>query len=292
VKFIAMRDALRIAREAGVGRDLRQADRLRQPAEEAVVAASDENVRIGRVEHLVRREHGRGRSHAPGQLAAGAVVGDRIGHPREAGLQQRGVDARAASGVLALRDGRHDAQRRPQAGAHVHERHAHASRRHAVVAVDRHDPDIGLDQRVVARQRRQSAGVAEGTDRAIDQARALRGQRFVAQAAPLGAAGLEGVDQDVVFPEQPPQHRLAARVVQIERHAGLAAVERRVGRRHGRGDARRPLARVVAVAGPLDLEDLGPEVGEDLSAIGAGDVLREIDDALSGQWFHEAVQAG
>ena len=114
----------------------------------------------------------------------------------------------------------------------------------------------------------------------------MRPQVVVAQAALLGAARLQRMDHDVVGPQQLPQQGLAGGMVQVQRQAALAPVQRGIGRRQAFAQLGRPVARVVAGAWTLDLHDLGTKVGEDLRAVGAGDVLGQVDDPLSGKRLH------
>ena len=64
------------------------------------------------------------------------------------------------------------------------------------------------------------------------------------------------------------------------------------GRRGAVAERRAPAARVVARARPLDLDDVGAHVAEDLAAERAGEVLTELDDgdAVQGK-SHEHLQS-
>ena len=72
--------------------------------------------------------------------------------------------------------------------------------------------------------------------------------------------------------------RLALRPVgEIAGDRLLAAIERDEARAVAFDERRAPFARIVAL-GPLDLDHLGAEEGQDLPGIGAGQVLAELDD--------------
>ena len=87
---------------------------------------------------------------------------------------------------------------------------------------------------------------------------------------------------------QAPDERLALRRLEIDGDRALAAVagveiggrqRRAVGALH---EGRPPAARVVAVARPLDLDDVGAEIGERLADPGAGEDAGEFEDAEAG----------
>src|SRR6185369_7624173 len=97
-------------------------------------------------------------------------------------------------------------------------------------------------------------------------------------------AGPQALHEDVGARHQAAQDLEAALALEIQREAALVAIER-----HERGallapERRRPGARVVAAAGPLDLDDLRAHVAEDLRAERPGDVLGEIDDDEPVEW--------
>ena len=103
-------------------------------------------------------------------------------------------------------------------------------------------------------------------------------------------AGLEVLGEDVAPRDEAAGERLPLRVPEVEGDGTLVAVRpREVGalgtvlavrpRKVGRGE----VAGVVACARALDLDDLGPEVAQDLGAARAGENAGEVED-------HESVE--
>src|SRR5262249_21183297 len=79
--------------------------------------------------------------------------------------------------------------------------------------------------------------------------------------------------------------RLALGVVEVDADAALVAVEREERRRAPGPGRRRPGARVVAGARAFDLDHVGAEIAEDLRAVRACDVLREVEHAPAREDF-------
>src|SRR5712692_10203367 len=67
-------------------------------------------------------------------------------------------------------------------------------------------------------------------------------------------------------------------MLQVDRDAALVAIDRGEAQAHA-VLALAEVAHVVAAAGPLDLDDVGAEVGEHHRAVGPGDDAREVEDA-------------
>jgi hypothetical protein len=88
--------------------------------------------------------------------------------------------------------------------------------------------------------------------------------------------GFEVLDEDVRGLGEIEQQRAAAFLAQVKRNAPLvAAIDLPVD-----ADAFcLPVAQVIAVAGPLNLDDIGAMVGEQVRYGVAGDKAREIENA-------------
>src|SRR5262249_35123478 len=126
-------------------------------------------------------------------------------------------------------------------------------------------------------------------DRAIDQPRVVRRQALVVEAELRQPAYLEVLDQHVraggELAHDPPA--LVAFEVQLDRAlAAVGGVE--VGGPEmlpvGAFDERwTPAARIVAGALALDLDDVGPEIGQALSGPGTGKNTGKLEHAETGQ---------
>ena len=114
-------------------------------------------------------------------------------------------------------------------------------------------------------------------DRAIDQFGIVLAERGVVEAQPRHHAGPEVLDHDVGQGGKLIDDRLGGLALQVDRKALLAAVERAeiaavaVAQRW-------PAADHVALE-PLDLDDLGTEVGHQARAVRAGQHRGEIEHA-------------
>ena len=167
------------------------------------------------------------------------------------------------------------------AGEHIGQRHAHALRAaagHAVgLAGDAHHAAHGLNHQVVAGALGIRAVLAEAGDGAVNQPRVERFEAVVVQPVMRQAADLEVFHQDVAAQRHLPNQRLAFGFGHVDGDGAFVAVAggevaglvgvvalRILQKR------RAPVARVVALAGALDLDDIGPQVGQHLGAPRAG----------------------
>ncbi|MNT51313.1 hypothetical protein D3C72_1882750 [compost metagenome] len=145
------------------------------------------------------------------------------------------------------------------------------------LAGDAHQAAHGLDQEVVCGLGGARPRLAKAGDRAVHQARVDPGQRFVVQPHARQGADLVVLQHHVRVAAQFLDQRLAFGRLQVQRDGALAAVGGdEIGAVGGvlalfvlqeRGA---PRARVVALAGPLDLDDVRAQVGQDLAGPGAG----------------------
>jgi hypothetical protein len=132
--------------------------------------------------------------------------------------------------------------------------------------------------------------VEKAFERAIDRARVEGRDGLVAQAQLVHGTGPEILGNDVGR-----RHKLAGDGgplgrFHVERYRALVAVE---GRKEP-GTRGRQAPRIVAARRGLDLDHVGPEIGEDQAAARPHDHVHEFDDAQSGkrQILHHAAAAG
>ena len=188
-------------------------------------------------------------------------------------------------GTLACEERRRDALRGEHARHDIGDRDAEAERRAIGSARDAHQPAFGLHDGVVARLGASRSGLPEARDRAIDEPRMPWRHRGVVEAQPGQRAGPEVLDEHIRLRDQPLEDLAAGRLLEIERDAFLVAVDAQEIRAFAVQERRSPAARVVALAGLLDLDDPRAHVGEQHRAIGAREDAGQVEngDTLKGR---------
>ena len=130
--------------------------------------------------------------------------------------------------------------------------------------------------------------MAEARDGADHEARVQRPERLGVEAVALEAADLEVLDDDVGLGREAPDQGPTLGGLEIGRDAALAAVAAveiggaevaRLAAVPGSDEGRSPLARVVAAAGALHLDHVGPEIRQQLPAPGPGQDTGQFEDA-------------
>ncbi len=128
--------------------------------------------------------------------------------------------------------------------------------------------------------------MAEPGNRAIDQFRIDRLERFIAQTEAVHHAGAEVFPDDVGVPDQAFDDRLRLRLFQVEGQAAFVGVDRHEGRGHVAVD---PFlaelgAPVVLAADGFDLDHVGAQQRELIGPEGPGEEPGEVEnlDPLEG----------
>ncbi len=145
-----------------------------------------------------------------------------------------------------------------------------------------HEAGEGLEDGVHRGAAGERAGLAEARDGEVEDAGFAPRDRVVTEAEAPEDAGAEAFEQHVGALDQSPQHVLAALGFQIQRDRALAEVGRdRVGGvgAVARGDGAAP----VAIAGRLDLDDVGAVLRHQHPAVRTRHALREVDDLQPGE---------
>ena len=282
-ELAAVLDARGIRREARVGGEGGQPERVAERAEEPVVGGRDHDLAVARREDLVRDDRGVRGAVAAGRLAGREVTGQVVGEERDRRLVERHVDEPALADAVALAERREDAERGPEPGRLVDERGAGAHARAVGLAGHAHDPAHGLHQRVVAGLVAERADAPERADRAVDEARVPRAKRLVAESARLCEPRPEALDEDVRAVGEA-EHRLQARGIgKPQRDRPLARVRAQKHRPGAVDERRAPRARVVAAVRSLDLDHVRTERAQDLGAVGPGERGRDVEHAQAGE---------
>src|SRR5215472_5723196 len=270
-------DAGGVGGESWINRPLRMPQHLGELGEEAIVTGGDdERPRLG-LEALEGHDAVAPRPVPLRHFAGRAEAREVPLEPREAGLEERGVDNAAATRLLALDQPGQRPDGRPHTRAVVEHGGADARGRPAVVAVHHHEPREGLHHGLVAGLELERARAPEGPHRAVDEPREALGERLGAEPHLLEGAGTEILDQDVGTSDQIQQPLDVGGPLEIEGDAALVGVDGEEARRDALPEGRTPAARVVTL-GPLDLDDVGAHVAEDLRCDGPGQILRNLDD--------------
>jgi len=103
-----------------------------------------------------------------------------------------------------------------------------------------------------------------------------------AEAEARGRARSPVLEDDVGARGQPPGDGAAVGGLEIDRDRPFVAVEGHE-RRGFTGHVRPHGPGLVALAGTLDLHDVGAEVGQDHRAVGPGELTGEIEDGEAGE---------
>ncbi|MCY1220412.1 hypothetical protein D9M72_324230 [compost metagenome] len=221
-------------------------------------------------------------------LAGHALGDDRRGTDRHHRVEQRHVDMLALAGAFRMAQRGQHRHRGIHAGEHVDHRDADLLRPAAgqVVALagDAHQAAEALEDEVVAGLVRARPGLAVARDRAVDDGRVDGLEAFIVQPVALQVADLVVLQHDLRPGRQFVHDRLPFRAGDIQRHRLLAAVgagkvggvARRLAVRIGQ-PGRPPRTGVVAGAGALHLDDLGPQVGQVLRAPRSRQDARQVE---------------
>ena len=217
-------------------------------------------------------------SHPARRPARGEVDPGLIGQGRDHRVQQRDVDLLPPSRRFPLVERRQDPLDRVHPGRDVGDRDPHLRGRAVGRAGHAHDAALPLDDDVVPRLGAARPGVAVAGDRAVDQARQARVQMLEAEPQAVERARPEVLDQDVGARQEALEQRAAARLLEIERDAEFGAVDGQEVAAFSLDKRRPPDARVVPLAGILDLDHLGAEIGQRHRGVGPREYPRQVQD--------------
>ena len=215
-------------------------------------------------------------------LAGHQHVRRHIDQHRQRRLVERDFDLLALAGAGSCIERREDRVAGQHAGADIDDRDAVLGRPAVGCAGDAHQPGLGLQDEVVAGERRFRSARAVTGDRAAHQLRRVLLEPRVGEAPLVERADLEVVHQHVGLRDQRGEHLLSRLRRHVERDRTLVAVDAEKIRGLARGKRRSPGAGVVAGAGRLHLDDLGAHVAEHHGAERPGQDAREIEHARAG----------
>jgi hypothetical protein len=209
-------------------------------------------------------------------------VGDLPAHGHQRRLQHGDVDALALPRAGAPHQRRSYGKRRRQSADGVGDGIADPQRRARGVAGDAHDAGEALHDLVIGRIVPQRSVLPEAGNGAVDEAGLQLAQRVIAEPEPLHHSRPEILDDDIGGAQQAAEHLLAGLALEIDGDRTLAGVlgeERRPHQRLVEGGIGAELAREIAHAGRLHLDDLGAQQRELIGSERPCEHIGEIEDA-------------
>jgi hypothetical protein len=224
--------------------------------------ADEDLLAVGSGEELVHSPaHARALAdlgHRHRRLAGGRVLGEPLAHPEDDGLEEARADLLAPAGLRALVQGGEHRDHPVGGGAHVHDRRA---RPQGLAPGAGHEGQTGRHLRQLVEKGPGLRGAGqEALEREIDDAGMHPRQHVVPQAQALDGPVGEVVDHHVGARDQAQEERAAlGRPLQVDGDRALVAIEE-VEIRGGAGGHG---PRLVAVARPLGLDDVGAEIGQE-----------------------------
>ncbi len=282
-------------RETRIDGEVRPPDRFAEPLPELLLRAGDHDPAVRRGEVLEGNHRRVGRLREPLRPEAPG------GHPRadvhelvQGGLEERDVAVAPDAVAPRLPEPGHERERGRVAAGEVDEREPALGRRPVRLAREAHPAGEALHDVVVAALGRARPGHPEAGERAADDARVDLLQVLVRDAEPLRIVAAEVRVDGVDGANEVLEHRPRLRVAQIEGDAPLVAVERLEEERvlpllEGRHVA----PDVPCRGGVLDLDHVGPEVGQLQGSPRARAVLLDREDAdVRERERHARLRAG
>src|SRR5215213_2332443 len=270
---LAVGHAIRVGRVALVLGQLGTAYGLAEVCELGVVTDGHDQGLVRGMKGLVGDDGGMSVSYQAAVLAAYQVLLSPVGEPAEGRLEERNLDARTLSGLVATVEGGQYRVGCEKAAHDVRDRDSYFRGLAARLPCDAHDTPPGLHQKVVARPVLVRTG-PEPRDGAVDEARVRLLQRLVAEAELLQGPAPPVLDQDVGAgrerhdPLQPPL------VFQVNPDRTLVTVDgeeiRRLATFVVAGEGRPPVAGIIPTLGMFDLYDVSTKVTKYHRRIGSG----------------------
>ena len=278
---------------AGVVGQLGAAHGPGQAAEHHVVVGGDEDhLAVGGGVHVGRGDVGQHRPGALPDVAGGGVLGDQRLHHGQDRLIDGRVDHLAPPGPLPVVQGGERAQAGEDGGQGVADADAHPAGRGGRVPHHVAQAAHGLAHRAEAGLAGVGPGLPVAGDPHQDEPGVDGAQLLIGQAPALQGAGPEVLDYDVGGGGEPPDQVLALGCPQVDGDRLLVAGHHRPPQGLAARPLPAPLPHRVAHAGLLDLDDLGPEVGQELAAEGPGQQHPHLQHPQVGQGEGQALAAG
>ena len=281
--FLDQRDAVLqpvdVGQEPRIVQQVFAANYATQAAPQLLVSGADDEWAISGAHGLVRGAHPVRAADRRRHLARPPVFGDFPDRQAERAFKQRRIDVLTGAAVFPADYGAQDRVRGKQAGAEVGDGHAGFHRRAAGVSGHAHDARHRLRDQVESRPRRPRTGLAEARDAGVHQARIDFAQCRVIDLQARCDARPVVLHQDVGAANELVEDLAARGALQVDFDAALVAVERQEAAAVRALEAKtHRTARLVALAGRLDLDDVGAHVAEQHAAERPRHHLADVED--------------
>src|ERR687895_2042466 len=264
--------------EPGIVEPLRPLEDVEHQAlPQPVVVGADRHIAVRRAVRLVRRRPAMPGAGLRGHLAVSEVRAGLPDRPGQRGVHQRDVHVLALAAVATDHLGGEDRIDRGRAGREVGDGDAHLGGTATGLPGHPHEAGHALRHDVEAGPVAVRAGLAETADGAVEDVRSYVPYGLVADPEAVHHAGTEVLDDQVAVPRHPQKGGPATGVLEVHRHAALAAVGHRE-RVALAVDLGGESSRIVPGAGLFQLDDVGPQLGENHRAIGPGQEAGEIQN--------------
>ncbi len=290
-QFGAVGDAVRIGGEAGILGEFRKPQFGAEGRELPVVAHREGQRTVLGVHHLVRRDRRMAVAHGPRHHARGHIGRCLVGQRGQQRGEQGHLHPLPRAGAVPVAQGGQDAHPRVQTGDDVHQGDTGLGALAVRFAGHAHQPAHGLHQQVVAGQRGSPTGSETG-HRAVHQPGVDRPQLLVAETEALHRPGPEVLHEHVRARGDLPGGAAVVFVGQVQDDGAFLAVDTEEVGRFPVGVRGTPGPGLVAAAGPLDLDDLGAEVGEQHGQVRRREHAAEVghDDPGQGPGRHRVIR--
>ena len=283
-------DALRVRVEPRVAGQLGPRDRPTEPLPKLLREDRHHHVAVPRAEGLVRDDRGVPRAHASRHAAVRPEVLRDVREERDLAVEQRQVELRPFAGLGSPEERARDRERAEHPAREVPHRETHPGGRPARLAREAHRAPHRLEREVERRPFPVRPVLAEGRDGADHQPRVQLPEGRRRAPEPGHHARAEVLPDDIRHPAQVVEHVAALGGLEIQRDALLVPVDRQevgavaVGAQEGRPHG----PHGVTSPRVLDLDDLGPEIGEQHRAIRTGEHPRQVEHSDAVEKPHRA----
>ena len=269
-------------RETRILDQRRSAHRLEQPAPVCVAHRDHRDVAIlRRVWPPMRRQHAR-IAEAEFRLIEHRAPQMLDQQERQHRLEHRHMHFLALSGAFAVKQRHADHRRQHLAGQLVHHDARHVTRRAIRSGIQRGKSAHSLDHVVKRGMVLLAASFAESRRAGIDEALVALRELGVAETQPFRGAEPHVVHEHIGAIDQPQQRVLCRRLLQVQHHAALVAVEHGEIGAHSPGAAWSDPAAVVAVR-RFHLDHIGAHVAQLLRGEWPKHDRCQIDHANAGE---------